>query len=250
MVSDVIITPGRVATVTINRPPDNYFDTALIASLADAYESLEADGRCRAIVLTSAGKHFCAGAALGRPSQEGSLNASLYDEAARLFAAGLPVVAAVRGAAIGGGLGLALSADFRVGSPATRMSANFARLGFHHGFALTVTLPAITGQQQALELLMTGRRIDGAAAFAMGLLDRLVDDDPEAAAVAFATEIAGSAPLAVASIRRTMRQGLVDRVRAATAHEKEEQDRLTRTADFAEGVRAMASRSDPAFEGR
>ena len=74
----------------------------------------------------------------------------------RLDDTALPVVAAVQGAAIGGGLGLALSADFRVAAPAARFAANFARLGFHHGFGLRVSLPAIVGQQNALRMLYTG----------------------------------------------------------------------------------------------
>ena len=87
--------------------------------------------------------------------------AELYRAALRLFAAPLPVVAAVQGAAIGGGCGLALSADFRVATRGSRFSANFARLGFHHGFALTVTLPATVGRQAAADLLLTGRRVGG-----------------------------------------------------------------------------------------
>lgn len=259
----VATTGDHVATVTIDRPPDNYFDTELIGSIADAYEALEAAKDCRAIVLRSEGRNFCAGAALGRGAGPdagssgverttiGQGGRHLYDEAIRLFAAGLPVVAAVQGAAIGGGLGLALSADFRVGAAESRMSANFARLGFHHGFALTVTLPPVVGQQRALELLLTGARLSGSEAHSIGLLDRLVArDDVEAAAHALAAEVALSAPLAVASIRRTMRDGLVGRVRAATEREKAQQARLTGTHDFAEGIRAMAERRTPDFEGR
>lgn len=268
-IGDVVIEPGddHVVTLTIDRPPDNYFDLALIASLADAYEQLDLDASCRAIVLRSEGRHFCAGAQFGgrtgaptpagpesgpdsRP-ESGPPARHLYDEAVRLFAARTPVVAAIQGAAIGGGLGLAMSADFRVGTLASRMSANFARLGFHHGFALTVTLPAVAGQQRANELLLTGRRVGGDEAHAMGLLDRLVPAvDLDAEAHRLAAEIAASAPLAVASIRSTMRIGLVDRVRAAMAHERAEQDRLTGTADFSEGVSATAARRVPQFEGR
>jgi len=242
-----------VATATIHRPPDNYFDMALIASIADAYEHLDTDTAARAIVLRAEGKHFCAGARLAPPdtSRGGSGGGRhLYDEALRLFACRLPVVAAVQGAAIGGGLGLALSADFRVGSSQTRMSANFARLGFHHGFALTVTLPAVVGQQRANEMLLTGVRLDGEEAHRIGLLDRLVDPaDVDAAAHALAADIAASGPLAVRSIRETMRRGLVDMVRDATARERAEQERLMITSDFAEGVTATRERRMPRFEG-
>src|SRR3954447_7192423 len=138
--------------VEFSRPPHNYFDGALIGEIADAYEELERGGSCRAIVLCSDGKNFCAGANFaGKNPAEGDL----YEQAVRLFAAGLPVVAAVQGAAVGGGLGVALSADFRVAGPDSRFSANFARLGIHHGFGITVTLPLVVGAQRALELLYT-----------------------------------------------------------------------------------------------
>ena len=168
----------------------------------------------------------------------------------RLLEAETPVVAAVQGAAIGGGLGLALSADFRVAAPEARFAANFARLGFHHGFGLTVTLPALVGQQKALDLLYTGRRVKGEEALEIGLCDALVPiEELRDKAREMAAEIAGSAPLAVRSIRRTMRRGLAERVRIATDHELVEQDWLRETNDFREGVRATAERRTPEFTG-
>jgi enoyl-CoA hydratase/carnithine racemase len=252
----------RVGTAEIARPPDNFFDVDLIASLADAYTWLDEQAGARAVVLCSEGKHFCAGADFtGRTAQArpgaGRARAGaggvgeLYVEAVRLFEARLPVVAAVQGAAVGGGLGLACSADFRVASAQTRFLANFARLGLHHGFGLTVTLPPIVGQQRALDMLYTGRRVGGEEAARIGLADRLADADGlRAAAHELAAEIAAAAPLAVRSIRATMRAGLADRVREATDHELAEQDRLRRTADFAEGIAASADRRTPRFEGR
>ena len=129
----------HVAVVTMRRPPNNYFDSSLIDAVATAYEELGASSWCRAVVLASEGRHFCAG--LDFAANAGQDIAELYGHALRLFAAPLPVVAAVQGAAIGGGCGLALSADFRVATSQSRFSANFARLGFHHGFGLTVTMP-------------------------------------------------------------------------------------------------------------
>ncbi len=256
---DVAVSVGEdlVATAEIRRPPDNFFDAGLIAALADAYAWLDADAGARAIVLCSEGRHFCAGADFtGRSEQASPLAAAhgareIYDEAVRLFQARLPVVAAVQGTAVGGGLGLACSADFRVAGPQARFVANFARIGLHHGFGLTVTLPAIVGQQRAMDMLYTGRRIGAAEAVQIGLADRFAEDgDVRAAARDLATEIALSAPLAIRSIRATMRAGLADRVRAATDHELAEQDRLWQTADFAEGVRASAERRVPRFYGR
>jgi 2-(1,2-epoxy-1,2-dihydrophenyl)acetyl-CoA isomerase len=175
-----------VATVEIQRPPANLFDQALIGQLADTLESLDADDRCRAIVLCAQGKHFCAGANFA-PSESasgakasvtgGENGAHLYDEAVRLFETQTPVVAAIQGAAIGGGLGLALFSDFRVACPESRFSANFARLGFIQGFGLSVTLPKLVGSQVAMDLLYTGRRVPGEEAQGIGLCDRLVPSD-------------------------------------------------------------------------
>lgn len=254
---DVAVTldTHHVALTEIRRPPDNFFDAGLIEALADAYEWLGADTAVRAVVLCSEGKNFCAGADFtGRSGQARPVSAGgageLYEQAARLFETPLPVVAAVQGAAVGGGLGLACSADFRVASSSTRFSANFSRLGLHQGFGLSVTLPDIVGRQTALDMLLTGRRVGGEEAAEIGLTDRLVVGDVREAAFQVAADIAEAAPLAVRAIRATMRAGLADRFRAATAAELAEQDRLRRTADFAEGIRASAERRRPQFEGR
>src|SRR5262245_12764320 len=250
---DVSVTTGDdfVATIELHRPPNNFFDIALIRSLAEAYEAVDGRPECRASVLCSEGRHFCAGVDFMRPSPQVVGPASLYGEAGRLFRTQTPVVAAIQGAAIGGGLGLACSADFRVACPESRFSANFSRLGFHHGFALSATLPAIVGQQHALDLLYTGRRVSGEEAARIGLCDRLVDaGEVRTVAHALAAEIAPSAPLAGRSIRATMRGDLAGRARAAMAREAEEQDRLRATSDWAEGVRAAAQRRPPRFEGR
>lgn len=252
---------AHVALVKLDRAPNNFFDLTLISSIASAYEDLAA-GTTRCIVLAADGKNFCAGAnfapstqqsgqATPSTSQPGSGENLLYAEAARLVAATLPVVAAVQGAAVGGGLGLACSADFRVGSPETRLTANFAQLGFHHGFGLTVTLPLIVGSQRANELLLTGKRVGGEEGHRFGLLDRLVSADAiETEAIAFAREIASSAPLSIRSIRATMREGLLEKFRAATDREALEQARLRPTSDFREGVRATAERRPAQFTGQ
>jgi enoyl-CoA hydratase/carnithine racemase len=238
----------HVALVEFRRPPHNYFDGSLIEAIADAYEELARDGSCRAIVLCSEGKNFCAGANFAGPNPA---EGDLYEHAVRLFAGALPVVAAVQGAAIGGGLGVALSADFRVASPDSRFSANFARLGIHHGFGITVTLPLVVGQQRALELLYTGIRLRGEDAHTIGLCDRLVAGDRlRDEAVALAEKIAASSPLAVRAIRQTMRGDLPEQIRTATAREAAEQAKLFATDDFREGVAAAAERRPPRFSGR
>ena len=248
-----------VATAEIRRGPHNFFDQQMIADLAEGFEALDKDPACRAIVLCAEGKNFCAGANFaskldsgdrGMPSNLKGGRRHLYDEAVRLFSTRTPVVAAIQGQAVGGGLGLALMPDFRVASPESKFSANFARLAFHHGFGLSATLPRIVGQQKALDLLYTGRRVGGEEALELGLCDRLVPAEQiRSAAHEFAVEIAISGPLAVDSIRQTMRGDLPDAVRAATDREKAEQDRLSSSQDFKEGVRAMSERRKPNFVG-
>ena len=254
---------GHVVLVEIRRPPNNFFDIELIQDIATAFETFDEDGDVRAIVLASQGKAFCAGANFGdgstldkdgqRPNELTRQKAvqHLYIESNRLFRTKKPIVAAVHGAAVGGGLGLAMVADFRVTCPEARFCANFTRLGFHPGFGLTVTLPAVVGPTKAALMFYTSRRIPGDEAHAMGLADVLVpQSEVRSAAMKLAAEIAENSPLGLISTRTTMRGDIADRVRAATEHELKEQTRLRDTDDFKEGVKAMAERRVPDFTGR
>ena len=247
---------GHVALVEIHRPPHNFFDAALIASLAGAFEALDSDASCRALVLASEGKSFCAGADFHRNDADGDEFSSgrvqqLYADAVRLFACEKPIVAAIQGPAIGGGLGLALVADFRVVSPEARFSANFAKLGIHPGFGLTYTLPRLIGMQRASLMFYTARRITGEEALAWGLADVLAPADRlREEAMKLAHEIAGCAPLAVRSVRATLRRGIADAVKDQTAHELAEQMSLSRTEDHQEGIRAVSERRPGRFQGR
>ena len=252
-----VSTSGHVGIVEIQRPPLNFFDSQMIHEIANAYEAFDQDPEIRAIVLAAEGKTFCAGADLvggtltGTLSDTGSAALHLYKEALRLFGAKTPVVAAVHGSAVGGGLGLALSADFRVTCTEAKFSANFSRLGLHPGFGLTVTLPRLVGGQTAALLFYTGRRVPGDEAVALGIADDLVPQaDVRKRAIDLAEEIASSAPLAVISIRETLRRGLADAVEAATEREFTEQDWLRSTDDFEEGVKATDERRTPNFKNR
>lgn len=256
-IGDITVDIGddHVATVQINRGPNNFFSLRMLFDLKSAFKyAVENDGR--AILLCAEGKNFCAGADFSpdggrnQPDAPELQGRHIYDEAVDLFSCPVPIVAAVQGASVGGGLGLACMADFRVGGPSTRMTANFARLGFHQGFGLSVTLPDIVGKQKAMELLYTGRRIKGDVAGELGLLDRYVEDDQiRATAHELAAEIAGSAPLAVQSIKDTLRGHLPRSIRAITDHELVVQNKLQQTADWKEGVKAMSERRDPNFSG-
>ncbi len=248
-----------VATIEIRRPPHNFFDIDLIRAIADACEALDQDPACRAIVLAAQGTAFCAGAKLGdghdlqdtlvKKSETGQAG-HLYLEAVRLYRTRKPMVGAIHGPAVGGGLGLAMVPDMRVTCAEARFCANFTRLGFHPGFGLTHTLPALIGPSKAAMMFYTSRRIPGDEAVTIGLADVLVPQtEVRAAAQKLAAEIAENSPLGVLETRATMRAGLAERVRAATDHELEIQTRLRHTADFREGVDAVNQRRRPQFTG-
>ena len=259
----VVEKTGHAALIEIRRPPHNFFDIALIKEIASALEALDEDSNCRAVVWAAQGKSFCAGANFGdgstldkdgrRPDDLARSAAvqHLYIEGNRLFRTRKPIIAAVHGAAVGGGLGLAMVADFRVTCPEARFCANFTRLGFHPGFGLTVTLPAVIGPTKAALMFYTSRRVPGDEAYAMGLADVLVPQDQvREAAMKLAAEIAENAPLGLIATRATLRGDLADRVLKATEHELKEQTSLRKTDDFKEGVKATAERRVPNFSGR
>jgi enoyl-CoA hydratase/carnithine racemase len=249
-----IRTDGTVAIVEIDKPPHNHVDIAMIRDLADALEDVDAEPTLRVSVLAAAGKNFCAGAELAGPRTLAGGEAegidTLYQQAVRLFSGRKPIVAAIQGAAVGAGLGLTLVADFRVAAPEARFAANFVKLGFHPGFGITHTLTRLVGAQKTALMCLTGRRIKGEEALAWGLVDEMAPlAGLRAAAMKLAREIAENAPLAVEATRATLRHGIADAVRAQTGRELAEQVWLRRTADYAEGVRAVAERRPGNFKG-
>lgn len=244
---------GHVAVITIDKPPHNHVSVDLMRDLADALDAIDGEVGLRCSVLQSEGKNFCAGADLVNREAAGGLGAvnPLYDQAVRLFSAKKPVVAAVQGAAIGAGLGLAVMADFRVASPDARFAANFVKLGFHPGFGLTHTLPRLIGPTKAELMCLTGRRVKAEEGLAWGLVDEIVPlEELRAAALKLASEIAENAPLAIISTRKTMRGDLAAAVRAQTDKEALEQGWLRDTEDYKEGVRSVAERRAGVFQGR
>lgn len=239
---------NHIGTITFACPPYNHVSIELLGEMANQLEALDADDACRVVLLQSEGKIFCAGADFNEGGdfagdEENKVALALYEQAARLYSNRKPIIALVQGAAVGAGLGLALVADFRVASDQSRFSANFVKLGFHAGFAITDRLPDLIGQQKAARMLMTGERITGATALEWGLADLLVPADQLLqTATDFATQIAENAPLAIEATRQTLRGNLTEKVMATTAVEWAIQTRLKKTDDFAEGVKAVAER--------
>ena len=255
---------GHVGLIEIRRPPLNFFDISLINQIADGLEEFDRDIEIRSSVLAAQGKAFCAGANFNDPARQAqeareksdpasSLGqiSHLYIEAVRIFRAKKPIVAAVHGAAIGGGLGLAVSADFRVTCPEARFAANFTKLGFHPGLRVDGDASELVGKNNAELIFYTSRRVTGEEAYRMGLANECVPQDQvRDAAMKLAQEIAECSPLGLLSTRATMRAGLAERVLAATNHELAEQTRLRATEDFKEGIKATEERRVANFRGR
>lgn len=245
---------GHVAVIRFSHPPYNYASPELLALIADAVAGVDADPEMRCSVLLAAGKSFCAGADLaGSAAMAGDDGMAtigrLYEQAERLYRRRKPMVTVVEGAAIGAGLGLALVADFRVAGAGARFSANFVRLGFHPGFAISYALPRLIGQQRAAWMMLSAERVKPEAALQWGLVDAL-SVDPEGEGRRRAAEIAANAPLALLAVRSTLTGSLADDAAAAMRHEHAQQTALRPTADYAEGVASVFQRRDATFTGK
>jgi enoyl-CoA hydratase/carnithine racemase len=248
---------GTIGEINFSNPPTNFASAAILGAIADAMDRLDSDPAVRCMLLTATGKAFCAGADLkdGEAGDAGDAGVSaidrFYAQAERLFRRKKPMVAAIQGAAIGAGLGLALTADFRIAAPEARFSANFVRLGFHPGFGLTCTLPRVIGQQRANWMMLSAERVKPQAALDWGLVDRLASgEDLYAQAEAMALEIAENAPLSLVEVRQTVSGNLGDEVRAAMQYELSRQALLRETLDYAEGVASVFERRSANFVGR
>ena len=249
---------GNVGMVVMDRPPHNFLNFGQVHGIADAMQELEDDLSIRCIVLAANGRSFCAGADLagdgvGGGEDEvvgGSATLALYQGSGRLFDITLPIVGAIHGPAIGGGLGLAMVPDIRITCEEAKFCANFAALGIHQGFGMSVTVPALIGPSKAARVLYTARRFRGSEAVELGLADELVAQaSVRDRALELASEIAANAPLALRSIKSTLRLGLGDAVREITQREAAEQYRLSHTSDASEGMASVGERRSGAFTG-
>jgi enoyl-CoA hydratase/carnithine racemase len=250
-----------VAEITLNRPDNrNAMTPDVLAGLAEAVSRAGADAALRCVIVTGRGKSFCAGAdfrADREKDAEGAWRAS-HERAYRTYAPFLslldlemPTVAAMQGHAIGGGLGLGIVCDLRVANESARYGANFVRLGLHPGMATTWLLPRLVGVPNAVELLLTGRLVDGAEAARRGLVHyALPEAEVLAKARALAAEVASAAPLAVRWTKRTLYEGLAWDPKRAARREAAVQSRTFETEDFREGVAALLERREPRFRGR
>ncbi|MEE2830244.1 MAG: enoyl-CoA hydratase/isomerase family protein [Myxococcota bacterium] len=255
-----------VAVLTLNEPERrNPFSPALVEAFGRRIEELEQ--RCRTdvrvVVVTGAGKAFCAGASFDTmPSlaADSGLDGvlaihaaieTIYSSFVRLDRLEVPTIAAVNGAAIGGGFGLALLCDIRIVAERAKLAANFTRLGIHSGLAITELLPRAVGYEAAADLLFTGRVMRGSEAVEMGFARKAVDfDEVLPTALDRAGPIASSAPMAVRWVKRTLRASTGRWLAPTMGAEAMSQALLMQSRDAGEGMRAMMSPDPPKFEGR
>ena len=250
---------GNVGVVIMDRPPHNFLNFRQIDDIADALEEMQYDMSIRCAVLAADGRSFCAGAdfagdGVGGGDDEvvgGDATLALYQGSGRLFDVTLPIVGAIQGPAVGGGLGLAMVPDIRITCPDARFSANFASLGIHQGFGMSVTLPQLLGPSRAAQVLYSAKRYKGEEAVAIGLADECVPSEQvRERALEVATEIAANAPLALRAIKSTLRLGLGDQVREITQREAQLQAELSASDDAKEGIAAVGERRAGNFKGK
>lgn len=252
-----------VGVATINRPGAmNAMTDMMFTELEELAAAVDDDDTVRALILTGAGdKAFCAGYDLGEADSLPSLGAlgmlELQERAARSIAAirslRVPVIAAVNGAAAGGGLALALAADIRLVSPSAKFNCAMVKIGLHSGdLGISWTLPRLVGPANAAELCYTGRTVDAEEAARIGLVNRVVPADAlvdEARALADA--IAANSPGGVQLSKRALYANLeASSFAAALELENRGQALLTRTEDMAEALTALGERRAPHFTGR
>ena len=257
----------RVATITLNRPDRlNAWTTAMGEQLQQAIAQAEGDDNVRAIVLTGAGRGFCAGADMARLSSAAAgqrqllaednspiegLAANFAQRLSYLLAVNKPVIAAINGPVAGIGFVLTLYCDLRYMAEGAKLTTAFARRGLiaEHGAAWM--LPRLIGPMHALDLLLSARAVETKEAEAMGLVRMLPANGFRQAAQAQAAEIANlSSPRAVGIMKRQVYEGLFQSLAEATAVANREQALCRDTEDFREGVAHFVEKRRPNFTGR
>ncbi len=251
---------GAIGVITLQRPDNrNSMTPELLDAFSAAAEMARHDADLRVLVVTGTGSCFSAGADFRSQIQRDDASARLPHEQSfamyrpflQLLDLEVPILGALNGHAVGGGFGLALLCDLRIGSEAARYGANFVRIGLSPGMAISYLLPRVVGAQRATEMLLTGRLLLGAEAIQAGLLlEALPAAEVLPRTMELAATIAGNAPLAVRATRRMIAEGLGWDPRAAARREAYAQAETVATQDAREGMAALLEKRTPAFVGR
>jgi enoyl-CoA hydratase/carnithine racemase len=248
---------GTVGVITLDRPDNrNSMTPELLDAFAAASAAARADSSTRCVVVTGTGSCFSSGADFkstlqrtgGAPHER---SYAMYAPFLSLLDLDVPVIGALNGHTVGGGFGLALVCDLRIGAERAKYGANFVKLGLAPGMAISYMLPRIVGLPRANELLFTGRLVDGIEAASLGILNRAVPTDAVmTTAMELASTIAANAPIAVRETKRAIRRGLQLAIREAAHAESYAQAETVATDDSREGIAALLDKRDPSFTGR
>ena len=244
-----------IGVITLDRPDNrNSMTPDLLDAFAAASEAARLDASIRCVVVTGTGSCFSSGADFKSTMQRDASDAAgafaMYAPFLSLLEIGVPVVGALNGHAVGGGFGLSLLCDLRIGAEDAKYGANFVKLGLAPGMAISYLLPRLVGVARANELLLTGRLVDGREAEALGILNRAVPAaDVLAEAMALAKTIAINAPLAVRATKQAIRRGLDFNPRSAALAEAIYQAETLATDDAREGISALLAKRPPVFTG-
>jgi 2-(1,2-epoxy-1,2-dihydrophenyl)acetyl-CoA isomerase len=256
-----------VATVTLHRPERlNALSRPMVDRLRGALEALAADPTVRVVVLTGAGRGFCAGGDVGALAGDGAPTGGGGAAAADGLAATVrsctriveimrampqPVIAAVNGPAAGAGMALACAADLRLASTTAIFTTAFVGVGQTGDYGLAWTLPRLVGAGRARELFLTARRVDAAEAAALGLVEEVCASERLAdRAAALAADLAARAPLTVAGIKASLDDAERSDLGTFLDREAERYEANARTADATEAARAYVEKRPPVFRGR
>lgn len=251
----------HIATITLNRPENrNSMTDDVLTGISENIAKVRADDSVRCLIITGKGKSFCAGADFKSGAQRGGKSAGLmpnersfmmYQPFLSVLDVEVPVIGALNGHAIGGGMGLALVCDMRVANETSKYGANFTRLGLHPGMATTYLMPRLIGVPKAVELILTGRLVTGAEAAELGLANYAMPEDKVLdKAMELAYEVVGCAPMANRWAKRSIYQNADWRPRPAAQSEAELQSRTIETEDHKEGVSALLEKRTPEFHNR
>lgn len=255
-------TRDTILTLTLNRPERlNALGDTIREELYDAITRASADPVVRVMVLTGAGRGFCAGGDMkaAHEVQEGRQARAFMDNIApirdkvvlAMRDAPQPIIAAVNGPAAGAGMNLALACDMRLASTAARFGETFVRRGLHVDWGGTYFLPRLVGMAKACELIFTGEMISAEEAYHLGLLNQLVaPEELMPTTYALAQKIAAGPPIAIRLAKRALYHSQEVDLRAALEYETYAQNLCRETDDAREGIKAFVEKRAPHFQGR